>query len=147
MELRSILDAIQPFIMQWIHVAGPQFHKCDPKKTSTSWDGDSYSTTAKTLIDLSAVFGIPAGVKMILVRLIARDIGSAGAGSCYFGVSPDNIATSLPGSVRLEGRPNDEANESTFPCPCNSDGDIYYQLVATGSGTLDAWIEIWGYWL
>lgn len=41
--------------------------------TSTSWDGDARSTTAKTKIDLSAVFGVPAGAKGILVRLVARD--------------------------------------------------------------------------
>ena len=37
--------------------------------TSTAWDEDSYSTTAKTLIDLSEVFGVPAGVKAVMVKI------------------------------------------------------------------------------
>lgn len=30
---------------------------------------------------------------------------------------------------------------------CDANGDIYYQLTASGSGTMDIYLEIWGYWL
>ena len=60
-------------------------------KTSDSWDGDARSTTAKTLIDLSAVFGVPAGVKAVLVGVSMRDSGSAAStGGCYLILSPVN---------------------------------------------------------
>jgi hypothetical protein len=114
--------------------------------TSTSWDGDARSTTAKTLIDLSAVFGVPAGVKAVSARLEARDSGSSGIVS-YFGISPNNVASNLAGRVWLEGVPNDSRRAETFVCPCDVNGDIYYQINATGTGTLDAWLEIWGYWI
>ena len=26
-------------------------------------------------------------------------------------------------------------------------GDIYYQIAASGTGTMDVYLEIWGYWL
>ena len=58
---------------QWVYLQAPL--------TSTSWDGDSFSTTAKTLIDLSAVFGVPANVKAIYARVFVNDSASAQKGS------------------------------------------------------------------
>lgn len=114
--------------------------------TSTSWDGDAYSTTAKTLIDLSAVFGAPAGIKAIQARMIARDSGSSGA-SPYFGLSPNNTAASIALNVRLDAMGNDVWHEADGICPCDANGDVYYQISATGASTLDAHIQIWGYWV
>jgi len=31
--------------------------------------------------------------------------------------------------------------------PCNADGDIYYQISASGASTFDVWIQIWGYYI
>jgi len=114
--------------------------------TSTSWDGDSYSTTAKTLIDLSKVFGVPARAKGILVRLAARDSGSS-AGYCHFSLSPNAIDKSVAVQAYLHGVPNDVYVSVNGVVPCDANGDVYYQIAASGTGTLDAIIEIWGYWL
>ena len=114
--------------------------------TSTSWDGDARSTTAKTKIDLSAVFGVPAGVKAVLVRLIARDSGSS-AGYCQLGLSPNSTAGSVAVQAYLQGVANDVYVTANGIVPCDSGGDVYYQITASGTGTLDAIIEIWGYWL
>jgi len=115
-------------------------------KTSTSWDGDAYSTTAKTKIDLSTVFGVPAGVKAILVRLTARDSGSS-AGYCQLGLSPNDTAGSVAVQAYLQGVANDVYVAANGVVPCDANGDIYYQITASGAGTLDAVIEIWGWWL
>jgi hypothetical protein len=114
--------------------------------TSTSWDGDSFSSTSKTLIDLSAVFGMPAGVKAVLARIAARDSGSDSF-DAYFGISPNDVSADLTVNVRLQGHANDQILEMTSVCPCNADGDVYAQTKASGSGTLDCWLWIWGYWL
>ena len=114
--------------------------------TSTSWDGDSFSTTAKTKIDLSAVFGVPAGAKAIFVRLAARDSGSS-AGYCQFSLSPNAIANSVAVQAYLQGIQNDVYVSVNGIVPCDANGDVYYQIVASGTGTLDAVIEIWGYWI
>ena len=115
-------------------------------KTSTSWDGDARSTTGKTKIDLSEVFSIPAGVKAILVRLVARDSGSS-SGYCQFALSPNNTAGSVAIQAYLEGVANDVYVTANGVVPCDSGGDVYYQITASGTGTLDAFIEIWGWWL
>lgn len=113
--------------------------------TSTDWDGDSFSTTAKTKIDLSAVFGVPAGVKAVLINIGIRDSNSL-IGDPYIVLSPNS--TSLSGFMhRIKGLPNDYPYYHQVVVPCNSDGDIYYQIAATGTDTMDVWIEIWGYWL
>ena len=115
--------------------------------TSTAWDGDAFSTTGKTLIDLSVVFGVPAGIKAVLAQLIARDSGSAASTNIFFGISPNNTDASCPVMAVGRGLPNDTMVYSTGVCPCDANGDIYYQIVASGSGTMDCWIRIWGYWL
>ena len=114
--------------------------------TSTSWDGDAFSTTAKTKIDLSVVFGVPAGAKGIFVRLVARDSGSS-AGYCQFGLSPNATAGSVAAQAYLQGIQNDVYVSVNGVVPCDENGDVYYQIVASGTGTLNAIIEIWGYWL
>ena len=114
--------------------------------TSTDWDGDARSTTAKTLIDLSVVFGVPAGVKAVLVRLVAHDSGSS-SGFCQLGLSPNNTANSVAVQAYLQGVANDVYVSANGIVPCDVNGDVYYQIAASGTGTLDATIEIWGYWL
>jgi len=115
--------------------------------TSTAWDGDAFSTTSKTLIDLSTVFGVPAGVKAILVQLLARDSGSAASTLVFFGVSPNDTDGSLAIMSVQRGLPNDTMVYETGICPCDSNGDIYYQITASGTDTMDCYIRIWGYWL
>ena len=124
-------------------LAAPDVFRTTPL-TSTSWDGDAYSTTAKTKIDLSAVFSVPAGVRAVLAHTRIRDSGSAG-GSYFLALSPNDTAGSGL-TNRVEFVPNDTRLEQTMIVPCDSSGDIYYQIGASDTGTMDVWIEIWGYW-
>ena len=113
--------------------------------TSTSWDGDAYSTTAKTKIDLSAVFAVPAGVKAVIIRIVCRDSDSATDNTLFVGVSPNDTAASLMVVARPGGLPADYIAEAQGICTCDANGDIYYQIDASGSGTMDVWLEIWDY--
>lgn len=111
--------------------------------TSASWDGDAYSTTAKTKIDLSAVFGAPAGITEATFYVECRDSGS-GSGDCLIILSPND--TNLDGLVVSPyGLANDIPMRQTITVPCDANGDIYYQIVATGAGRFDVWLRIWGY--
>lgn len=114
--------------------------------TSSSWNGAGRSTTAKTLINLNSDFGVPAGAKAVLVRMTARDSGSS-SGYNQLMLSPSATAGSAAVQCYLQGVPNDVYVSANGICPCNSGGNIYYQIAASGTGTLDASIEIWGYWL
>lgn len=113
--------------------------------TSTSWNGDSFSTTAKTKIDLSAVFGVPAGVKAVMVKIALRDSGSAAA-SCIFQLSGVSSGTNY--SLTAIASPiADRFAYYSGIVPCDANGDVYYQINASGSATMDVYLEIWGYWL
>ena len=112
--------------------------------TSTSWDGDSFSTTAKTKIDLSVVFGVPAGVKAVLVNIALRDSGSA-ANECLISLSPSSVAGGL--TARCSGIANDKFVNACLTVPCDTNGDIYYEISASGAGTMDVFLQIYGYWL
>lgn len=122
--------------------AGPTF--LTTPLTSTSWDGDSFSTTAKTLIDLSSVFGAPAGIKAALFTISLRDSASQ-TNDCYFYIGATD--------VQFEGAGisctyiNDRWNRGTLLAPCDANGDVYYELNASGSGTMDIYLGIIGYWL
>lgn len=113
--------------------------------TSTSFDGDSFSTTAKTLIDLSAVFSAPAGIKAVLMFVTLRDSGSA-AGTAEVILSPNNSANA-GAYVAASGLTNDAVARGLLIVPCDANGDIYYQISATGASTLDLWLQIAGYWI
>jgi hypothetical protein len=125
----------------------PEFVPLTTPLTSTSWDGDARSTTGKTLIDLSDVFGAPAGIKAISAYIYLRDSGSAGSNTTYFGLSPNDTDGQLAMACGSRGLPNDYYAFEQGICPCDANGDVYYQCIATGSNTLDVWLEIWGYWL
>lgn len=135
-ELRREVERLKTKETQkWVMLTAPL--------TSTSWDGDAYSTTAKTLIDLSAVFGVPANVKAVLVDTYIRDSASAG-GDYRLILAPNDGATGI--SFTCGGVANDKwVGYGTSVIPCSSDGDIYYQIAASGSGTFDVYIQIWGY--
>lgn len=113
--------------------------------TSTSWNGDAYSTTSKTKIDLSSVFSVPAGVKAVLVKVALRD--SASASGLYY-VQFSGVSSGTNYSLTLESPPiNDRFGYGQGIVPCDANGDIYYNIIASGSGTMDIYLEIWAYWL
>ena len=112
---------------------------------STSFDGDSFSSVGKTLIDLSDVYGIPANVKAIMAQVSVRDSGSAASQTAAFILAPDN-GTYTGVYTYCAGLPNDTWTNHCFILPCNSNGDIYYKTQATGSLTMEVYFEIWGYW-
>ncbi len=115
--------------------------------TSTSWDGDAYSTTAKTLIDLSAVFGAPVGIKAVDVGVSIRDSASASATTtCFLVLSPNNVATQGR-YIYAAGLGNDAWTHGGFIVPCDANGNVYYQIDASGANTLDAFLQIWGYFI
>lgn len=112
--------------------------------TSTSWDGDSFSTTAKTLIDLSAVFGAPAGVKAVDMFVRCNDSGSAGT-HCWLALAP--VDTVNIGKFFNASAINDRQNYGSALIPCDANGDIYYQINASGASTFDVLMQIWGYFI
>jgi len=121
----------------------PRFIYKTTPLTSASWDGDAYSTTAKTLIDLSAVFGVPAGIKAILVTVTINDSASSG-GDYWFMLSPNNTVWSGL-NTRLSKVTNSAYHNETHIIPCDANGDVYYQCNTSGAGSMAVILEIWGY--
>ena len=111
---------------------------------STNFNGDSFSDTAKTKIDLSAAFSAPAGISAIYAFIIMRDSGSAGEWA-YLILSPTDIADN--GQKFGMQVANDTWQTYSAIIPCDENGDIYYQIYATGVTTFDIYLEIFGYWL
>ena len=119
-------------------------HRLTIPLTSVAWDGDSFSTTAKTLIDLSAVFGTPGGIKTALFAMSVRDSGSSGV-DCRLYLAPNN--TDQQGLAISCLTVDDRWNRGSLTVPCNADGDVYYQIVASGVDTFDVVLQVWGYWI
>jgi len=114
--------------------------------TSTAWDGDAKSDASATKLDMSAVFtGYPTtAIKAVLLRVAARDSAALGTTGLYFSVGP-----SATYYYALQANPPgaDVLASNTGICPCDANGDIYYKINASGSGTCDCWLEVWGYWI
>lgn len=112
---------------------------------STDWDGgDNFSTTAKTLIDLSVKFpGLPEGVKSVDVSVAVKDSGSAGT-YCVFVLDSTNAAN-LGHSANPSAVSSRYAWSHFANLKCDANGDLYYQITASGAGTMNVIIYIWGY--
>jgi len=112
--------------------------------TSTSWDGDARSTTTATKIDMSSVFsGYPKDkVKAVLVRLACRDSATLGTTGLSIGIGPSATYYNNVSTIAIGG---DVVSSQTAWCSCDANGDIYFRVVASGTNTLDAWLEVWGY--
>jgi hypothetical protein len=123
----------------------PRLILLDAPLTSTAWDGDTYSTTAKTKIDLSTVFSAPANIRAILVNVSIKD--SASAGGDYYIVLGNTDTAGLGVIISCAGLANNSYARGQLTCKCNTDGDIYYQIVASGAGTMVVFLRIWGYWI
>jgi len=129
------VQTIRTKFPQWVYLAAPL--------TSASWAGDSFSTTAKTLLDLSAVFAVPAGVRAILANAYVRDSASNGANYQLI-LAPNNTANQ-GFFFDAEAGGNDVYRHTGNVVPCDANGDVYYQISASGADTLDIWLHIWGY--
>ena len=112
--------------------------------TSTAWDGDARSTTTATKIDMSSVFsGSPdSAVKAVYVRLACRDSATLGTTGLNINVGPSATYYYNVSTVAIGG---DVVSSQTAWCSCDAAGDIYFRVVASGTNTLDAWLEVWGY--
>jgi len=54
----------------------------------------------------------------------------------------------MEGWVRRRlGVTNDRQARGMMIIPCDANGDIYYQITASGAGTMDVFVQIWGYWI
>lgn len=137
-ELLKLAEALESVMPRWVILPAAS------ALTSTAWDGDARSTTAKTIIDMSAVFSTPTNIDGLLVQVGVRDSG-AGSADAYI-ILADND-TNGSGQRFACFPANDRFAYYQGIIPTNADGDLYYQTVATGVGTLDVYLIIRGYHL
>lgn len=121
------------------------FVPLDTPLTSTSWDGDSYSSVGtSTQIDLSAVFGAPAGIKAVAIKVEINDSASFPTAGLYFGIGPSatNWNHCVPQALGADVR-----TSLTGIVPCDANGDIWYRISASGASTMDVRLMIVGYFI
>lgn len=102
---------------------------------STAWDGDAKTTADTGVIDLSAVFGVPANVKAVLCRFAIR---STATGIITF-LGPDTTY----GPIVIHTMVANQWHFDNGIVPCNADGDIAFYT----ANNVETIIEIFGYWL
>jgi hypothetical protein len=105
--------------------------------TSTAWDGDNKGLGDRATVDLSAVFGVPAGVKAVLMSI--QTTGDAANDYIRFGPnSGNNFALTCRTTVASQ------IAHASGIVPCDANGDVYCYTSGTVEG-VQVWI--WGYWL
>ena len=105
--------------------------------TSTSWDGDNKGLGDRATVDLTAVFGVPAGVKAVLMSIQTQ----ANAANEYIRFGP-NDGNSFALTCRTQV--NSQIMHASGIVPCDANGDVYCYTSGTVEGV---WVWIWGYWL
>jgi hypothetical protein len=106
-------------------------------KTSTSWDGDTKTTSDRAIVDLSTVFDVPAGIKAVLMSIQTQ----ADAVNEYIRFGPNSTYNyALTCRTPVAG----QIAHASGIVPCDSNGDVY----CYPSGTIEnVQVYIWGYWL
>jgi len=105
--------------------------------TSIDWDGDNKGTGDRATVDLSAVFGVPAGVKAVLMSI--QTTGDAANDYIRFGPNSGNSF-----ALTCRTQVNNQITHANGIVPCDANGDIYCHT----SGTVESvYVWIWGYWL
>lgn len=112
---------------------------------SMDWNTTAFSTTAVTALDLAAVFGLPANVKAVLAHLQINDSASATA-ACNINFGP-NSTYYYQSALSASGIANDALVIATIIINTDGNSGVYYKCVASGTNTLDVWMEIIGYWI
>jgi hypothetical protein len=106
--------------------------------TSVNWDGDTKTEANRATIDLSAEFGVPAGVKAVMVDVQA--VCAQAANYIRFGPT-SSFSWALTAKAGVAGGTATVSNT----VPCDANGDIYCYVSAGGTITTQMWIH--GYWL
>ena len=86
--------------------------------------------------------GTPATAKALACDIQVKE--SAVANTLYFAVGSSTI-----NYFAIQAYPNVTGfwNTATGICPTDSNGNIYYRCVASGSNTLTVTLRIWGYYI
>lgn len=107
----------------------------DPR-TSTSWDGDSFSDAASGTINWNTAFGVPSGAKMVFLDVDVRDAASAG-GSYWLGLKAKSSTTNWSLVAQADTAFNDQQRHTFGWVPVQSNGTSYYYVNASGTNTMD----------
>ena len=110
---------------------------CESGIPSNKFNGVSgFSDTAATLLNAEADSNgkIPKGAKAISVQMYGRDSASA---STQCNVTLGGTSATADVACNASGAPNDANVQSTGWTSCDANGDYYYYINATGSGTWD----------
>lgn len=109
--------------------------------TSTAWDGDAKGDTTGTVIDLSANFGVPAGIEGVYVRIVAKANNNGPTDSNFFYIGPSAtydayVGTYVWGNVYMD---------NSGIAACDTNGDVWY-TVSSGA-TCYCIIRVHGYFI
>jgi hypothetical protein len=106
--------------------------------TSTAWDGNAKTAADTGVLDLSAIFGVPAGVKAVAVSLTMN------SGTIGYSISlSTNTAAAARGNLTVRTHRENAYNDGSGIIVCDANGDIYVAI----SGNLDyVFMRVLGYW-
>jgi hypothetical protein len=137
-RLVAEIEDLKRKVEQLSTVEGGKFVPLTTPLTSTAWYGGEKGVADRAIVDLSAVFGVPAGIKAVSMSIQTK--GNAAGDYIRFGPNATyNYAiicrTQVAGVINHAG---------PSPVPCDSNGDVYCYPSTT---IPDVYVMIWGYWL
>jgi hypothetical protein len=122
---------------------GLPYHTLSTYLTSGSWEART-GTLAATKQDLSALFGAPAGIYGVVLRLILKTSATHPNTATYFQVGPGSSSSGY-GHGALYGHGSSMYNDNCVTVGCDSGGDIWANI--GGTATVTTYMRILGYFI
>lgn len=126
-------------------------------KAITDYFGNSFSTSNATIdmsAKVSAAFPTTAGMvpKGWLINVQARDSGSETSTTARIDLDNDNTGTSQQRAMLKLAGIIDDAGDGVivagqYYVPADSNGDIWVNIFASGTSTMDVWLTVMGYYM
>ena len=125
-----------------------KFQPVSQNSSLTGFDGATFSTTAATVIDMSSALsvydtfgGLPP--KGYVVSVNAQDSGSAAATTCRFRLrTSSSVNTNRAMWLGLEGVTDSKYRNISGFIEADANGDITYDLNASGSSTMTVYMQV-----
>ncbi len=118
---------------------------------STDWNGDTKSGANNGVVDLSAAFGLPAGIRGVFISF---NVTTSDADNDEHVVGFFIDADHIPGGSAWGGADgvfvqmvNGKFRSAHGFVPCDPNGDIYFYTSAASGDNLNIWVVITGYLL
>jgi hypothetical protein len=112
-------------------------------RTNDAWSGKAKSSNDNGILDLSALFNVPAGVSGVLLSLNVHNTASGSVQDNMLIRPTSATASANPINLMLTSE-GFQSNGMAW-CPCDANGDVYFSTSVSPGDSNSVWLYVWGW--